>query len=573
DPYAQQWRDATVAACRATRVAGTQSDSLLDLRMRCLDRRLADLRAGVGEVAAARDADRLEAALEIVLDLPPVDDCADEERVRREFDRPATAQARATADAIEDRLQAIERDRRAERLNGLVARAQAEVDAARRLGHPGMLASALATLARVELLSSEGAGAVDTLRELTQVAARARRDRDEAFAWTQLVEEIGDRGGKPEEGLALVPVANAAVLHAGDPVDERVDLLRHESDVLVAGPRTAEAAAKLDEARKLLVQAGAEQPGSRFAQSLADLVLDDGTLRVRIGDDDGAVKSLQEAAARYRELLGPDSTSEAIALHQLGEALRGAGKPAEARAAFEQAARINGLHPAAAGRLGSNLLSIAAAYGEEHRWDEARAAYDRALPLVRADAHTGPNELAAALLGRAIVDRNAGHPDLARAGYDEAIAVFARAGATGTNLPIARANRGELSLTEGRFEEAAADDRQAITEFEQMDSPTARRLAYPLLGLGHALVELGRPAEAIAPLERGLALDLASRPVIRAQLQSYLARALIGAGRDRARAMQLAREGRAVLAGAAAHGDETAAEALRGHDRWAATHR
>src|SRR5262249_25289281 len=44
DAYAAGWGDMSVAACRATRVSGTQSDTLLDLRARCLDRRLGELR-------------------------------------------------------------------------------------------------------------------------------------------------------------------------------------------------------------------------------------------------------------------------------------------------------------------------------------------------------------------------------------------------------------------------------------------------------------------------------------------------------------------------------------------------
>src|SRR5262249_37526400 len=39
DGYATRWRTMRVDACRATRIAGVQSEQLLDLRMACLARR------------------------------------------------------------------------------------------------------------------------------------------------------------------------------------------------------------------------------------------------------------------------------------------------------------------------------------------------------------------------------------------------------------------------------------------------------------------------------------------------------------------------------------------------------
>src|SRR6188508_2070861 len=41
DGYGRDWAAMRVEACRATRVTGEQSAELLDLRMQCLDRRLA----------------------------------------------------------------------------------------------------------------------------------------------------------------------------------------------------------------------------------------------------------------------------------------------------------------------------------------------------------------------------------------------------------------------------------------------------------------------------------------------------------------------------------------------------
>ncbi|HWB75411.1 MAG TPA: hypothetical protein VG755_10650, partial [Nannocystaceae bacterium] len=61
--------------------------------------------------------------------------------------------------------------------------------------------------------------------------------------------------------------------------------------------------------------------------------------------------------------------------------------------------------------------------------------------------------------------------------------------------------------------------------------------------LGEAKLALGEPAEAIAPIERALALREAKKldPLELARTKFSLARALMAAGRDRDRALVLAR--------------------------------
>ncbi len=72
-------------------------------------------------------------------------------------------------------------------------------------------------------------------------------------------------------------------------------------------------------------------------------------------------------------------------------------------------------------------------------------------------------------------------------------------------------------------------------------------LAYPLTGIGVAHWKEHRPAEAIAPLERALAIREAGELDVGAVAETRfaLARALWDAGRDRARARRLAATARA----------------------------
>jgi tetratricopeptide (TPR) repeat protein len=190
----------------------------------------------------------------------------------------------------------------------------------------------------------DSALAVAAMHDLVRASARGHRDRDEAYAWSTLIGVIGYDLSRPDEAMAMSSAASAAVLRAGDPVDLRASLLLSEAEVIDIGPRAAEGMARLSEARRLLIAAGAEQSGSPLAEVLADVLLETGVAMAQGSDVDGAVVMLRNAIERYRSIFGIDSTSEAIARHNLGETLRFAGQPDPALEEFRAAARINELH-------------------------------------------------------------------------------------------------------------------------------------------------------------------------------------------------------------------------------------
>ncbi|MCB9565427.1 MAG: serine/threonine protein kinase [Kofleriaceae bacterium] len=569
-PFVASWRDMQAASCRATRVDATQSDTLFDQRARCLDRRAAELDASVDVVVAAADAAALDAALVGLVELTPVDGCADAAALARDEPPGATPQARAAADAITARVLTIRIDLRADRLTGLAERAADVVAAARDLGQPAVLGAALAARARVELTVGDSAAAAATLRELTQVAARSHDDRREAFAWTKLIAVIGYEQGQPDDALALVPAASAAVLRAGDPLDARVDLLYAQGQILDEGARVADGLAMLEKARRALVEAGATRPGSPLAPRLADVLLELGTAASNDGDVDASVARYDEAIALARQLYGPDSSAEAIALHDLGETLRHAGRLDEALVATRGAARINEARGGDTVRLASNLVGVGTLLGAQGDWPGALVAHDRALQIYTARLGADDVELVPVLTGRASALAHVGRVDDALATYATLLALVERAGATTNNLPIALYNRGELYAGRDRCADALPDYTRAIERFEALDGATSPYLIYPLVGRGACLVRLRRPAEAIDGLERAVALEGRGGDALQiARGQAWLGRALVESRRDVRRGLALARTARAALA-AAAGADPDGAAMVRELDRWLA---
>jgi hypothetical protein len=94
-------------ACRATAVRGEQSPALLDLRMRCLDRRLGQVRA-LARVFAGADRAMVTRAVGAVDALESLDGCADAEALTAAMPPPSSPSLRAWVDAAHGRLDRVD---------------------------------------------------------------------------------------------------------------------------------------------------------------------------------------------------------------------------------------------------------------------------------------------------------------------------------------------------------------------------------------------------------------------------------------------------------------------------------
>jgi tetratricopeptide (TPR) repeat protein len=110
-----------------------------------------------------------------------------------------------------------------------------------------------------------------------------------------------------------------------------------------------------------------------------------------------------------------------------------------------------------------------------------------------------------------------------------------------SHFATAAANYGWMLIDAGRAKEAAPWLREAITSAQNINGGHTEELEFALTGWGACLVALGRPAEAIAPLERALGLQHDEEMAgDHADASFTLAQALSSIGRDRRRAVTLA---------------------------------
>ncbi|MGH2899686.1 MAG: tetratricopeptide repeat protein, partial [Solirubrobacteraceae bacterium] len=413
-------------------------------------------------------------------------------------------------------------EQRAGRIVALPSKIHDVVAAARVLDHAPTLAAALVIQARIDFAVSDNADAESTLRELAQVAARARDDRAAAFAWIELIGTIGSDQGKFSEARALVPMAAAAVLRAGDPPELRADLLYSQAG-LERTPDPQAALELLTRVRALLERSGAASPGSPLARRLVLTLSEVAAVRADLGDHDGAIASYRDAIARWRALYGDDSPDEAFTLLDLASSLDAAGKHDDSIAAYRHALAIR------EARLGDSMTTaytrefLAMALHTQGRWEEAMGAHDGAIRSYRARV-PGSAQLARVLGNRAETLVQLGRFAEAAQGYDEALALLERDDHETFSRAMTLYNRGELQRRRARCPDALRDFARAADLAASLHDQGSTILIHALVGEAGCLLAARRHGEAIARL--GRALELKASPD--AAFQVALARAYLG---------------------------------------------
>ena len=381
DDYAQRWVSMRTEACEATQVRGEQSALLLDLKMECFERKLADLSAlsellaaGVGK-AKATDA---------AAALPALDDCANGLALRAHASLPDDPAARKRIGALRVQLA---------KANALVSagddahalelaqQIRAGTSAA---GYASLTAEAEWIVARAMTQSGDLHAAEAATHQVAIDAERAGDDELAATAWISLAWDVGHRQGRAEEGRLWASYAGAALERAGG-VDSLealrlralgfIDYDQGKLDDALAGFRRAQA---LLERRKL------------SNSTLYALVLEGVGISLEgQGKAEAALAVHERSLALRKALLGPDHPHVAFAEDQLSSDLLALGRPKEALLHVQRglAIREKAL-PADSPFIAFSLSRIGFALHALQRDEEALDSHRRALAL--AERRLGP---------------------------------------------------------------------------------------------------------------------------------------------------------------------------------------
>ncbi|HEY5946032.1 MAG TPA: serine/threonine-protein kinase [Kofleriaceae bacterium] len=443
DARGKDWISMRTEACEATRVHGKQSEALLDLRMRCLDRRLAEIRT-VSEVLAGANPNVVDRSVDAVLGLERLSACADPDYVASAFPPPSDPARVHEIAALREHLDRSNVVLNAGDYKGALAIAKQAAADAKGTQYAPVIAEAALRLGWAEARTGDSSAGLIELEHAATVAGGAKADNVLAEASLTAFYVLAVLQARYQEALAQKDLVLAVVARAGDRPEQRADALSTYGYLLIQTGDAPKAIAVLESARELFTQAdGPDHPhvahalnylamahndAGRFADGRAameralaiwehnfgpdnpTLISGHINLASTLAEQDAlgdASTHARRALAIAEQALGPDHPKTAIALAALGEIEAKQGKcqdalPRLARALAIIEARSGPTHPTAA----YPLVTTGQCLVELGRPREAIAPLERAL-VIRTDAKAKPTELAVAQfqLARALWER------------------------------------------------------------------------------------------------------------------------------------------------------------------------
>ena len=555
--YASAWSTMHREACEATRVRGEQPDSVLALRMTCLDERLRALGA-VARTFGNADDKAVEKAVDAATALPRLDTCADVAALARPVPPPADEAGRAKLEAARQKLA----EARALSETGKNKEAMVLVTSITSLG-PDVgfrQTEAAALLLKSVLLKNLGLQAEQAEEALMAAVAAAEEARDDelrARALASLVGTLGYDRGLQKEGYRLAKLADGAITRTGGDELRRADLASHLGDVEWRAGAFEAAVGKYQEALALRRRHTADD------RQVGYLLYSIGWTLMDLGDLDRAAEHLGQASRIYERLYGEEHPKTLTVMNARAVLAARREDLPQAHALFERVLRINERaygteHPNYAALLG-NLATVLIAEGKA---DEALKVVQQATRIR--EERRGKNspeyaesqiQLASAL---SAVNR-----------HDEALRITQHAlEQLERNQPDNEAVTQALEVMSlalgalGRHDEAIDAAKRAHARENKPGAGMA--VARSLRTLARTYREAGRHRNAVEFANRLVELreDARSSAVDLAEARFELAQALWGIKKERPRARQLGTEAREAYAAA---GRERRAEQV---DRW-----
>jgi tetratricopeptide (TPR) repeat protein len=456
DGYAQSWVGMHTEACQATRLRGEQPESVLTLRMVCLERRLKHL--GSLTTVLAQPDSPVDKAVDAAQALPALAACADTGALLAVDPLPQDAAVRQQVLQLQARLAEVQALRTAGRFKQALPLAQQAVSDARPLSWRPVLAEALYQLGEVQSQLTDLKASEESLSEAFWLAESTRQDDLKVDAASQLLQVVMKfHQGRFEVSELWSRMAQSSLDRLGDDLQRETSLRLRQAGVLCRAGRCAEAQAPLE---RILARVEREQGPYSLQRSyvLASLAR---IYALQPGQLPRARQALEQVVEILDRVRGPGHPGTTLFQLSLAETLSLMGEHALARPIGER-----------------SVAQIKQAYGAE---------------------------------------------SMMAAGAEDTL--------------------GRVLQKAGAFQDALEHHQRSLALREKSYGPRHATLRLSLVELGRTHLALGRPAEALALLERARALP-SSEPKPMADGAFLLAQALVSTGGDSSRAQALATEAR-----------------------------
>ena len=439
DAYAREHAQLQLDACQATNERGEQSTHTLELQIRCLGRREAEVE-GLLATFAEPTAAIVQRAADAVENLTPISACADVEtleRVERASPLPDDPDARRRIETLRRDLARLRALYHAGDTEQGVARSEALLQEALALGHRPSIADAQYRIGSFVAVRGDPKGAVAHLEQafveslaggddatagaaaatLAHVVGVVLRQHDDGERWARISEGLTNRLGDPPElvGRTSQQRGNVALLQGkydeGRAAFERsakafanAGLDGERGEALTNWAVLEQRAGGYEAAERLFGRAEPllEQVYGREHPRMLTFLNNRASLDIRRRRWDDAEAKLDEARALAIELQGPKTPALGHIAGNLGEVYAARGEDTKALASFQEAIDVwrpsmGDQHPLIAYARTPRALALHALGRDAQARTDAEAAIEILQPREGAGSDLGLAHYALAL--------------------------------------------------------------------------------------------------------------------------------------------------------------------------------
>jgi tetratricopeptide (TPR) repeat protein len=538
DAYGRAWAEARREAC--TSLASSKTETASVSQLACLDRGLQDLQAWVTALSSA-DAQMAPRAATLARSLGSPRSClVSPTAAMREAERLGAhgtalleqlGQARVALD-LGRYEESLEKSRTAldAAVHAPLLAAAAEELAGRalqRLGRPQDAAAHLQKAVKLGEAANDFLLAARSAMGLSSVVGIDQRQRDAGLEWMARGKALLQRAG----GDALVEAS----------------LLHNEAVLELDGGDAKKAIAILERALALKEQLlGLEDVSTANTVGMLSMA------HLKRKQFPEAIAYQRRALSITEKRRGPSHADTALQLSNLASTLLAAGRYDEA---LEHTERALGIQEKALGASHPSVAHSLCAQGAVRVFrgdlDGARAAVSRALAIREETLRAGHPDIGVALEQLGVIESRRGALVAARQHLERAVSVLSAAhGDAHRSLRRPLTFLANVARAEGKLDEALRLGQRALAVSEHAIGEGSPDSAMALLSLGQTYLAMRRPRLALAHLERANAIQPAWSGHVEnlADLRFALARAMDASRVAPRRAVQLAREARAVYA-------------------------
>ncbi len=415
DAHAARWVLERRDACEATHLRGEQSAKVLDLRMRCLDRRLSEFDAILDRLESPTDQD-IAKSLHAVDGLTPIETCGEVERLESTSPLPEDPTLRTQVATLRGDLDTVRAAIATNHHSQVEVLARETLEAAIALDYRPLTAEAGVTLGLILGRAGDAKEAAAVLEAAIVDAQASGHDQVAALAMITAIHVIGFRLRDLDGAERYIQQARAMIERIGDPLKERASYALNVGTVAYATGHDHEAQARFEEAMDHF--AALNGPGH---YSVAEARSNLAAIKRRQGKTEEALVLYLRSIGELEAALGTSHPGLVTTYNNLAVAYIILGRYDEAEATLERTIKLSARalpldHPTS-GHLYNNLGEV---FTKQGRHTEAIVPYSKAIGIWMGALPSDHPLLAHPLAGRGYAELALGDLEAARTDFEQA---------------------------------------------------------------------------------------------------------------------------------------------------------